>query len=226
MSLPRNRTRFFPSFGFALACVLLLASACGFAVSIRASGKNHAPPQSTISCLASSPVAVVPPYGPSCEKELFAKCGRPFMFPAHAAIVLGISSALDHSTNLCLWGDNRTSKPVNVGVCCTAFLFAHIDVFDSSGHRMMSAADQSAAKAHGVQTESCTCNILFTVPPHTMEILDPADLSENYALPAGRYTIGERYPPASYNLSAVNQGKSSNHNGLAISLPKPITLFR
>ena len=148
------------------------------------------------------------------------------MFPAHGGLVLGVSSAPGRPTNLYFWGDNRTDKPVTIGVCCTVFLFDHIDIFDSSGHRVKSAADQRAAEAHGVQTESCTCNILYTVPPHTMEILDRADLSQNYALPAGRYTIGERYPPASYNLSPENQGMRSNHYGLVISLPKPIKLFR
>jgi hypothetical protein len=179
--------------------------------------------ESTVSCTDSSYAKELPPPGPACEKELFARRGRPFMFPAHDGIAFGVSSGPDKPVALHLWADNQTDKAESLYFCCVSTLFEHIDIFDSEGHRVLSKGDQAEQKARseGLKTvEVCSCSGWLSVPPHTIQLLDAEDISRGYTLQPGRYTVLERNTPALDNLRP-NEHEAAHHNsaGLTISVP-------
>ncbi len=167
--------------------------------------------ESTIRCTDKPYARDLPPPGQACEKELFARRGRPFMFPARDGIAFGVSSSPDEPSELYLWADNQTGQAVDLIYCCISTLFDHIDMFDSEGHRVLSKTDQAAQKAlsEGRQlVQVCTCSGWSSVPPHTVQLFVFADISDGYTLKSGRYTISERSPYATYAPP-----------GLAISVP-------
>jgi hypothetical protein len=179
--------------------------------------------QSAVSCSDTPYAKELPPPGPACENELFARRGRPVMFPARNGIALGVSSSPDKHSALYLWADNRTSEAVTFYVCCVVTLFDNIDIFDSEGHRVLSRADQAEQKARseGLQTEQiCTCSGWSVVPPHTIQLVASADISDGCTLQPGRYTISERNPPALYNLKTDDHAAAPHDQpGLVVSMP-------
>ena len=188
-----------------LACILWLTNQGGSinARSQESGNANTASVESRVSCTDKPYAKDLPPPGPACEKELFARRGRPIMFSSRDGIAYGISSGPDNPSALYLWADNHTDKTVILPFCCVSTLFARVDIFDSKGHRVLSKTDQAELKARADGREIvqvCTCSGSSSVPPHTIQLFLFADISEGYTLPPGRYTISERNPPASYNL--------------------------
>jgi len=180
--------------------------------------------ESIVACTDNSKKASeLPPPGPQCAKEEFAKRGQPFMFPAHRGVAYGISSGPDRPSTLYLWADNRTEKEVDLLICCVSTLFDQIDIYDSAGVRLLSKADQAARKAglegRVVVGGGCTCSGWVLVPPHTIEFLEFADISDGYVLSTGRYVITERPPLSGLNPRAEGQTAASAPSGLAISIP-------
>jgi hypothetical protein len=179
--------------------------------------------ESTVGCTDMLYVRDLPPPGPACEKELFARRGRPFMFPARDGIAFGVSSGPDKPSALYLWADNQTNKAVDLLFCCVSSLFEHIDIFDSDGHRVLSRADHAEQKARSEGRDTvqvCSCSGWYSVPPHTIQLFVFADISDGYTLQPGRYTISERNPPAPYNLKPdEHEAAPYAPPGLAISIP-------
>jgi len=178
--------------------------------------------ESTVRCTDSSSAKDLPPPGPACEKELFARHGRPLMFPARDGFAFGVSSGLDKPVALYLWVDNQTDKAESLLFCCVSTLFEHIDIFDSDGRRVLSKADHAEQKARseGRETvETCSCSGWLSIPPHTIQLFVSAELSQGYTLQPGRYTISERNPPAPYNLRPDEPNAAHHHVGLVISVP-------
>jgi hypothetical protein len=178
---------------------------------------------SKFSCRDKSYAKDLPASGPACETELFARRGRPFMFPARYGIAFGVSSGPDKPSALYLWADNQTDKARSLPFCCVSTLFEHIDIFDSEGHRVLSKTDRSEQKAQLAGREvvqACTCSGSSSVPPHTIQLFLFADISDGYTLQSGRYTISERNPPAPYSLRPDKQETASHApSGLGFSLP-------
>lgn len=207
-----------------LACILLLVNPGSVNARPQASvSPNSTSSGSTVSCADKPYAKDLPPPGPACEKELLARRGRPFMFPARDGIAYGVSSAPDEPSALYLWTDNQTDKAVSLPFCCVQTLFARIDIFDSAGRRVLSRTDQAEQKARAEGREMvqvCTCSGSSSVPPHTIQLFVSADISEGYALRPGHYTISERNPPATYNLK-LDERQAAPHTppGLAISIP-------
>jgi hypothetical protein len=206
-----------------LACVLLLL---GQNVPVGAGPQAPSIPESksiesTVACGEMSYAREVPQRGHTCEEELLAKRGRPHMFLARNGFAFGVSSNPQKPTALYLWANNQTEKAVMLLVCCGSTLFEHINIFDSSGHRVPSKLDQSEEKARsdGKQfVRTCTCSGSVSVPPHSIELIDfYDDISIWYSLPPGRYTISERNPPAPYILKEDENGTAPE--GLRISIP-------
>jgi hypothetical protein len=180
--------------------------------------------ESIVACTDNSKAASeLPPPGPQCHQEEFAKRGQPFMFPAHDGIAFGVSSGPGKPSTLYLWTDNRTEKDVDLLICCVSTLFEHIDIYDSSGVRLLSKLDQAARKAGSegrVVVQECTCSGWVSVPPHTIKFLESAEISDGYVLPGGRYIITERPPVSGLNPRPEAQtAASSAPSGLAISIP-------
>lgn len=208
-----------------LVCILLLINQ-GNPVDSRQqapSSSNATSSDSTVSCADRPYAKDLPPPGPACEKELLARRGRPFMFPARDGVAYGVSSSPDDPSALYLWTDNQTDKTVSLSFCCVSTLFAHINIFDSAGRRVLSRTDQAEEKARSEGREivqGCTCSGSSSVPPHTIQLFVSADISEGYALRPGRYTISERNPPATYSLR-LDEHQAAPHSppGLALSIP-------
>ncbi len=165
---------------------------------------ENTPIASVVSCSDVAYAKELPPPGPACERELFARRGKPYMFTARAGIAFGVSSAPDKPGRLYLWVDNQTEKAINLYTCCAQTLYEYIDIYSSDGHRVLSKREQEIQKARSQGIEDppqiCTCSGSAFVQPHTVAILDSDDISSWYSLPPGRYIISERNPPALYNL--------------------------
>src|ERR1700738_2956665 len=87
---------------------------------------------------------------------------------------------------------------------------------------VLSKSDRAAYKAHSEGRELvqvCTCSGFHLIPPHTIELFDFANISGEYALLPGRYTISERNPPATYNLRPdAHDAPLHTPPGLSISI--------
>lgn len=208
-----------------LACILLFMNQSGLVDSRPQAAGNPDVKSvaSMVSCTDRPYARELPPAGPACEKELFARRGRPFMFPARDGIAFGVSSGPNTPSELYLWADNQTGEALSLSFCCVSSLFNHIDIFDSEGHRVLSNTDQAEQKARAEGREVvqvCTCSGFSFIPRHTIELFVSADISEGYTLPPGRYTVSERIPPATYNLRP-DEHEVAPHAppGLAISIP-------
>jgi hypothetical protein len=180
--------------------------------------------ESIVACTDNSKKASeLPPPGPQCAKEEFAKRGQPFMFAAHDGVAFGVSSGPDKPFTLYLWTDNRTEKDVDLLICCVSTLFEHIDIYDSVGVRLPSKVDkfEQQARLEGrVAVEACTCSGWVLVPPHTIKFLESADISDGYVLSSGRYVITERPPVSGSSPRPEEQTAASPApSGLAISIP-------
>lgn len=215
-----------PTIVFALACALVIASQNGSASSSQSvDNANGDPITSAVSCTDLPYAKPLPPAAPECVKELFARRGRPFMFPSHDdfhGIAYGVSSGADETMTLYLWADNQTDEAAAIYSCCASTLFDHVNVFDSEQHRVPSKTDQEVHMSRstaGALAEVCSCSAWITLPPHTMEIIDSADLSLQYRLPPGRYTVSERYPAGEFG-SSINSGVRGHQplRGLTISI--------
>lgn len=159
--------------------------------------------------------------GPECAKQVFAKFGQPFMFPAQNGIAYGISSTPDDPSNLSLWADNQTPTTQDFYVCCISTVLDHIDVYDEKSHRILSESDkfEQKAQAEGRPTvKACSCSRWATIPPHVIDYLGSADLSRGYTLPSGKYTVSERKPVGEANFSTEPPG-NSRPVGLSVSIP-------
>jgi hypothetical protein len=159
-----------------LVCILLLVHQ-GSPVDPRQqapAGPNATSSDSTVSCADRPNAKDLPPPGPACEKELLARRGRPYMFPARDGLAYGVSSSPEDPSALNLWTDNQTDRAVSLFFCCVSTLFAHIDIFDSEGNRVLSRTDRAEQKARSEGREIvqvCTCSGSSSVPPHTISTL-------------------------------------------------------
>ena len=187
-----------------LDCILMFINQDGGAVGRReaVSDSNTKSIQSAVGCVERPDGKPLPPPGPAWEQELFARHGRPFMFPVRGGVAFGVSSAPDNSSSLYLWADNQTGEAVTLYFCCISTLFDHIEIFDSEGHRVLGKSDQVAQKALSEPrdlVQVCSCSGFSSVPAHTIQLFVPADVSEGYSLQRGRYIVSERNPPATHN---------------------------
>src|ERR1700726_4420921 len=97
-----------------LVVALLAVFMCGPALdgTAQATGDTViAPNPSGVECVDYHPGAKpLPLPGPACEKEVFARRGRPFMFPANDGIAYGVSLEPGEPSSLNLWVNNQTSE--------------------------------------------------------------------------------------------------------------------
>ena len=170
---------------------------------------------SVVACLDPFATSGSLPNGKGCEEELFARRGRPFLFPAHDGVAYGVSANPNNNSALYLWADNRTTQTVRVAACCAMTLFEHIYVFDSLGQRVLSKTDHGLSKGEQM-VKVCTCSPAFSIPPYTIQLVDSAEISQEYVLKSGSYTISERFPPVSDTAS--NTSNRTPEQGLRISI--------
>lgn len=182
--------------------------------------------ESTVRCVDVASGSELPPPGPACEKELFSRRGRPYMFSARDGIAYGVSYSPDKHSVLYLWAENQTDEAMTLYLRCAASLFDRIDVFDAQGHRLSSKNEELEQKARSegrVTVNVCSCCGEVSVPPHTVQLFDTADISQQYVLQPGHYTITERLTPAANDLAPTKS--HSAPPGSAISLPYECEIF-
>lgn len=181
------------------------------------------PPATNAEEFRASGVACVDPFatsepqpdGKSCEEELFARRGRPVLFPGHDGVAYGVSANPKNNSTLYLWADNRTTQTVRILTCCAMTLFEHIYVFDPLGQRVLSKMDHRLSAGEQM-VRVCTCSPAISIPPHTTQLVDAAELSQEYVLISGSYTVSERFPPVSDSASITRN--RSPEQGLLIAI--------
>lgn len=107
----------------------------------------------------------------------------------------------DEPIPLYLWTNNSSDHPIGLGSCTQpAYLKAGgVVLYDAYGHRILNkrqiASDkQCKADPSGYYDPLvCTLNVSFSLPPHTC-INSRIDLTKDYELPPGEYTISTRDP--------------------------------
>ena len=141
---------------------------------------DNKPIVSKFSCTDIADARELPPPGPGCEKELLARRGRPYMFPARSGIAFGVSSGPDKPSTVYLWVENQTDKTIDMLRCCGKTLNDHVEIFGSDAHRVLSKADQEQQKAGSEErkvVQICTCSGWSEVPAHAIQLLDSSDIS-------------------------------------------------
>jgi hypothetical protein len=215
-----------------LTSALVVLVLCGLAVGlVRARGEppdGNRQKESDVSCVGRAYEKPLPPAGPGCTKEILARHGHPFMFPVHGGMAFGVSSDSDKPSSLNLWVDNQTDKEQTVSVCCLSTLLDAIDVFDSTGHRLLNWDEQMWLKARSDAHQNaeyrghngCDCSGFVRIPAHMMQIVDFGDLSRGYSLSPGKYIVSERkYFSQTNGTSAKNEMTAQAPAGLVVSIP-------
>src|SRR5882757_8738962 len=164
-----------------LVCILSFMPQSEAVVALPEASGNFVdkPIPSKINCTDVGYAKELPPHGPACEKELFARRGKPYMFPVRDGIAFGVSSAPDKPSTLYLWVENQTEKTINFFTCCGQTIYEFIDVYGPDGHRVLSEREHELQKARlkGIEDppQICTCSGTSSTKPHTVEILDSDD---------------------------------------------------
>lgn len=190
--------RFF--FGIFLTVFLIGPTSFLRAQDLESSGPKAAglSPSRVVCTDSTKPKSQVPPPGPQCAEEEFAKRGKPVMSPAHNGIAFGISSAPDNTMKVSIWMDNQLEQSQHYLMCCGSSFRDAIDVYDSGWRRLISKQEQAVQQICSEGREfvkSCTCSAWGSVAPHTLQVVDSGDLADGYVLSPGRYFIA----PASVN---------------------------
>jgi len=84
---------------------------------------------------------------PACEKELFARRGKPYMFPVRDGIAFGCLQHLTNRPTLYLWVENQTEKTINFFTCCGQTIFMNSSMSTVPTHRVLSERNMSYQKA-------------------------------------------------------------------------------
>jgi hypothetical protein len=186
-------------------------------------GKTSLAIESTVACRDVPYATPLPPPGPACEQELFARRGRPYMFAARNGIAYGLSFNPEKHSELYLWAENTTDQCEDLLFCCATTLLGNIVIYSSDRHRVLSKSDGLARKALSEGRELvqvCTCSGSVNVLAHRIRLFDSADISLDYVLGPGRYIIAERNPPGSYHLkSDWTDDLPQAPAGLEVSIP-------
>ena len=124
-----------------------------------------------------------------CSRLDWMTKGRPIFVDSRDGVRLGISTQKDvvafgEPVMVDIWVDNRSDKPVNSGGRCPPYLHFG-DVFDASGHRLISNREQTkldAGKNGRTTVDVCeSTEILVAIPAHTCAT--PVDAhGDNYTL--------------------------------------------
>jgi len=135
-------------------------------------------------------------------EQVSADTGQPVIFQRPGQLVWGLSTkagTYGDSIPVLLWLYNPTNKPQAVATCSDIdWFWFSIDVFDSSGKRLLSLSEQKSMQDPNVVVLfMCSRNFTFSIPPHTcmhgaFSILNrdfARDLRESYSLPTGQYVI-------------------------------------
>jgi hypothetical protein len=156
--------------------------------------------------------------------------GQPVIFQRPGPLVWGLSTktvAHGEPIPVLLWLYNPTNKSQAVMTCSGIdwFWFSGIDVFDSSGQRMLTLSEQQRMQDPNIiPWFMCGRNFAIDIPPNTcmhgrfskLEYDLGRDLHMYYSLPPGRYVIvpSEKDPEG----KLVSTALPNLQNGLRIEV--------
>lgn len=170
------------------------------------------------------PKSELPPPGPQCAEQEFAKRGRPAMSVSDSGVALGVSSQGGNPTTVYIWLDNRTDKPQSYYMCCRASFLNQIEVYDSAGHRLLRKGERAGQEICDRELAMCDCSMLASVAPHTLQVVDSGDLGDGYLLSPGRYFVvpsrSGRKACESLNRTLVDGSKVKAANAIMIVIPE------
>ena len=163
----------------------------------------------------------------SCAEEEFRKKGKPLMSPPQHGIAFGVSAPSADSTDVFIWMDNRTDQTQSYGMMCSVSYLGAFEVYDSAGERVLSKAEQRSRQLRspvdGIEElEICSCCILQSIPPHTLQVVDYGKLGYGYALSPGSYFIVPVDPRTrKLELSKMDQAGTASFlsNGIKMVIP-------
>jgi hypothetical protein len=134
-----------------------------------------------------------------CADADLNKLGTPILIERSKGVFFGLSAGAKSvvygdTVPLYFWIINQTDQPQQFFSCDTgAFLSSGFGIFDSSGHRVRSFAEEKSPRSSWPASPcliSCTANIMFSVPAHTCVKPERSqNLAESYFLPAGQYVL-------------------------------------
>ena len=144
-----------------------------------------------------------------CAATASADTGQPTMLPSRGSVNWGLSTkdaTYGDPVSVLLWLYNPTDKPQSVWTCMDIdwFWLGGIDVFDGSGHRVLTRAEvkqKERSPAGGTMLSACafvcTRNFPIEIAPHSCAhttFSKPAydfarDLATYYLLPPGHYFL-------------------------------------
>src|SRR5260370_127975 len=95
------------------------------------------------------------------------------------------------------WLSNESDAPQHYGVCCELTFLQKIQVFNSSGLPLESAAHKRLRerKSDNDLVVACSCPTVLTVEPGSRQVVEQGTINRKdvaYELPPGHYTIRER----------------------------------
>jgi hypothetical protein len=105
--------------------------------------------------------------------------------------------------------------------------------YDFAGKRLLSAAERRGRQLHSPMDEGevCSCCIVVSIPPHTMQVVDYGNLSAGYRLSPGSYfvipaylraqTLEARPSRQSIPPTACHKNSDSNRSSVKFLRGKP-----
>jgi hypothetical protein len=182
----------------------------------------------------STPVAPSRNAGPmrlpkKMAEQVSPDTGQPVIFQLPGPLVWGLSTktvAHGDPIPVLLWVYNPTNKPQAVSTCgIDRFWSSGIDVFDSSGQRMLTLFEQQQMQDPNIiNLFLCSRDIDIDIPPHScmhgrFSKLDwdfGRDLRHYYSLPLGRYALVPSEKDQAGN--PVARTLSNPQNGLRVEV--------
>lgn len=124
--------------------------------------------------------------------------------------------------------DNQTDAAQSYSTGCETTFVDRIEVYDSGGHLLLSEEEETRQKrcADGKQpTEphACSRNIIISVPPHTVRVVDFGDINDGYALSPGTYLVTparvNRQSCALLRITLAQALTAEPHDAIMVTIP-------
>jgi hypothetical protein len=175
-------------------------------------------------------IAAAEPLPKEFAAEISADTGQPVIF-GRGPVTWGLSTkdvSYGEPIPVLLWLYNSTDEPQPVMRCqdIDCFWLSDINLFDSTGHRVLSIAEQKEPKLRDSgRVRISSYHLPIYIPPHTLvhgrfskQDHDFArDLQSYYSLPPGRYLIVSSETDQGGNTKTP----SNRQNGLRLVVQEP-----
>ena len=145
------------------------------------------------------------------------------MFERQRGIAFGVSArktefATNAGASVYIWLSNESDAPQHYGVCCELTFLQKIQVFNSSGLPLESAAHKRLRDEGNSDSDlvvACSCSTVLTVEPGSRQVVDQGTINRKdvaYELPPGHYTIRERQQGGTSPDPASRSAKAAGLN--------------